>query len=163
MLRSPPTGRCIAERAASSLIAGESRPVGVVWLALPALWRRLPVDHRTENGPFPFGEVVARGELGLAAGFDVDRDQGLPLFDGDEGGDALAVGGEDRAGLRLVGQLAQLAGFGAADLLRPEALLAAKDQHPADGRDVFDVGGADAGDLLFHFGAVAAHREDVGV
>src|SRR5207253_11489082 len=122
-----------------------------------------PVDHRAEDGAFAFVEVVAAGELAVAAGFDVDRDQLLFLISSNEGGDALAVGGEDGARLRLVGQGAQLVRFGRTDLLHPEALGAAEDQDLAVRRDVFDVGGADAADLLLHPGAVLAHRVDVGV
>ncbi len=49
------------------------------------------------------------------------------------------------------------------DPLHPEALVAAEQQRVAVGGDVFDVGGADAADLRFHFRAVALHRVDVGV
>jgi len=107
-----------------------------------ALWHRLPVDHWAEDGAVALGDLEPFGELAAATAGDVDRDQALAVFVGDEGGDAAAVGGEDRGRLRVVGQLAQLVGAGVADPLRPESLVAAEEEQVPIWGDVFHVGRA---------------------
>ena len=86
-----------------------------------------PIVVATE--PLSSGEAF--GELGAAAAGDVDRRERLVFVGGDEGRDAAPVGGEDRVGRRAVGDLAQLVGAARADLLHPEPLVAAEEQHAA--------------------------------
>src|ERR1700742_3342719 len=122
---------------------------------------RLPVDDRAEGLFFAFAPDA--GEFALAAVGEVDRNQLLAFVRFDHRRDAGAVGAEDRVGLRPVGQFGDLLGALRADLLYPEAAVAAEDQRVALRRDVFDVGRADAFDQRLHLGAVLLHRVDVGV
>ena len=103
---------------------------------------RLPVDHRPETclllrrsrppGLRPLARLIAISWSTPWSSITVAR--------------PAAVGGEDRVGLRAVGQFGQLPRAAGADPLLPEAAVAAEDQRAALRRDVFDVGRADAFD-----------------
>ena len=99
----------------------------------------------------------------LATVGDVDRDQLLAFVGGDEGGDAAAVGGEDRVGLRAVGQLGELASPCRGRSASPRGPVAAEEQRVAAAGDVFDVGRADAATCGFTLVPLRRHRVDVGV
>src|ERR1700761_1580982 len=121
---------------------------------------RLPVDHRTDLGFFFAGGGF---EVVLASGGEIDRHQLLEFFAFDQRRHRPAVGGEHRVGLRAVRQFGDLLGTAGADLLHPQAAVAAEDQRVALRRDVFDVGRADAADQRLHPPPVRFHRVDVGV
>ncbi len=111
----------------------------------------------------PLSSAKPSGELRAAAAGDVDRRERLGFVGGNEGRDLAPIGGEDRVGRGVVGDLAQLVGAAGADLLHPEPLVAAEEQHLCRRRDVFDEGRTGAGHQHLHVGAAGAHREDVGV
>ena len=91
-----------------------------------------------------FRSLEAFRELGLAAAGDVDRDQRLPFFGRDEGGDLAPVGGEDAVGLRAVGQLASLRALPGPIRFTQRPWSRRNSSVWPSPRDVFDVGRADA-------------------